>query len=417
MVRLSAFVRENAGLVVSGLVLIVLLAGFAYSLHLGDRLRYPDEESYTTIARNLVVTSMYTLDGVHPTAYRPPGYPFLLAAVDFSGGNVPASRIVNYIALSVAIALLFGITRRQHGPLAGLLAAVMAICYPVVFYTAGTLYPQTVATLMLVIVLWLYFGERELNVWRAAGVGVVSGLLILTVPTFAFLLLFVGGWEFCEKRWKCFKSMGVVALSAVLTLSPWLVRNRLVFDSTVFVSSNSGINLLLGNSENTTPNAGVNVDISAYRARAGGMNEIEQNRFYTGEAVRYVLRNPVRSARLYARKFLNYFNYRNQLRISSESSTARDAIMLLTYGIVLLLAAVRLVLAARFPLSRYERFVFLLYLLNGAFAAIFFTRIRFRLPFDLLLISVSAIFLSRIVESILDGQAAADGSVAEGRRH
>jgi hypothetical protein len=38
--------------------------------------------------------------------------------------------------------------------------------------------------------------------------------------------------------------------------------------------------------------------------------------------------------------------------------------------------------------------------LNGAFAAIFFTRIRFRLPFDWLLICIAGIILAHLIQAI-----------------
>ena len=105
--------------------------------------------------------------------------------------------------------------------------------------------------------------------------------------------------------------------------------------------------------------------------------------------------NPVRWAKLYGLKFLNYFNYRNTLATRNETSRVRDWIMLVAYGSLLGLAALRLGMHGRWPLSQYEKFAYLLYVLNGAFSALFFTRIRFRIPFDFLLVTIGAIFLAR----------------------
>jgi hypothetical protein len=71
--------------------------------------------------------------------------------------------------------------------------------------------------------------------------------------------------------------------------------------------------------------------------------------------------------------------------------------MLLGYGVLTSILAVRLVLVRRDPLSSLEVLLLALYL-GGAMAyALYFTRIRFRLPFDWLLVAVDALFLARVV--------------------
>jgi hypothetical protein len=95
---------------------------------------------------------------------------------------------------------------------------------------------------------------------------------------------------------------------------------------------------------------------------------------------------------------LNYFNYRNKLLTKTEMSAFREFLALATYGSLLLLVMVRLSMARRLPLDSFERFALMLYVTNGAFAAIFFTRVRYRLPFDLLLQAVIAIFAGRLLE-------------------
>src|SRR5258708_14938221 len=45
----------------------------------GDTLRYPDEKDYLAIGKNIVAHFIISLDGVHPTGFRPPGYPAIIA--------------------------------------------------------------------------------------------------------------------------------------------------------------------------------------------------------------------------------------------------------------------------------------------------------------------------------------------------
>ena len=135
------------------------------------------------------------------------------------------------------------------------------------------------------------------------------------------------------------------------------------------------MNLLLGNSENTTPSAGTNTDISKYYrvAEDEDMDEFEKNRYFTKEAIAYAISHPGRTLTMYFGKLLNHFNFRNELKTESASST-RDLIMLLSYGPLLLLFLVRLALFRKYPLNKHEVLLAVLYVIGGMMYAVFFTR-------------------------------------------
>ena len=63
--------------------------------------------------------------------------------------------------------------------------------------------------------------------------------------------------------------------------------------------------------------------------------------------------------------------------------------------LLLALLAWRLCEAVRFPLSTTEKLFLAIYILSAFTQAIFFTRIRLRLPYDYLIIAVIAMHLSR----------------------
>ena len=159
------------------------------------------------------------------------------------------------------------------------------------------------------------------------------------------------------------------------------------------MSTNGGYNLLLGNSENTEPNAGVNIDISRYYKGTKGLNEVEIDRHLRDEAIKYISNNKKRSIVMYFRKVLNYFNFKNNLYTKSESSELKDIIMLITYGFLLLLLLIRLVFIKRIKITNLEILILIIYFSNAFFTAIFTTRIRYRIPFDILLIIALSIFL------------------------
>ena len=361
------------------------------------------------MARNLLAGHGYSLDGRQPTAYRPPGFTFFVAAGLALDGDIVTVRMLNIACLLLSLICLFRLGRRAGGPGAGLAAVLVALGYPVVVYTAGTLYPQTLTSCLLLMVLVALFDAETLTLWRIAVAGMLCGILILTSPSFIFLLAFLVAWipVTGRLRWDVLLKTATLIVVAALVLLPWHVRNQRTFGRFFFVSTNGGINLLLGNCEKTTPNAGVNIDLSKYGAPE--LDEVERDAHYRRAAFQYMKTHPARTLGMYGLKFLNYFNYRNKLYVATEGSSWRDLVMLLTYGGVLGLAVLRLVAARRVPLSRLEQFVFSFYVANGAFAAIFFTRIRFRVPLDFMLASASGVTLILVLRAIA-GVATAGGA-------
>jgi hypothetical protein len=377
---------------------VTLLAGAIYAASLGDNLRYLDERDYVAIARNLAAGRGYTIDGTTPIAYRAPGYPLVLAVPTALGLDVAGLRLVNFATLAGALWLLQRLLRREGFALAALLAPPLVLGYPVIFYTAGTLYPQTLAmTLLLLAVLLATDRARP---WRGAALGGLAfGYAILVVPTFALKLPFFAlattlyrcrAWPGLRAFWRALGPPALLCAVALALLIPWTARNAVALGSFVPLTTNSGYNFLLGNSENTRPNAGVNIDISRYEQAAAPLSEVARDAYFRDAARDWILAHPGRALVLYAEKALNYFNYRNDLYVADEASRRNDLLLLLTYRSLLALFALRLLLARRVPLSALESLCVGLYLVNPFLDAIATTRIRYRLPFDALLIVVAA---------------------------
>lgn len=388
--------EKNERTVVLILVSIIIFSGLVYSISLGNTLRYSDEQDYVTIANNLTFKGLYSIDGTHSTTYRPPGYPFMLSFFRFLGLNVICLRGFNYILFIITILLFYKILQKSFNTLAGLIAVFLIIFYPVLFYTAGTLYPQTLGSFLFIFFIYLLFYKVVSSIKYALLSGLVIGFLMLSIPTFIFV--FVVSLIFLIFIRRNFITSSVIIMVAGIVIGAWTARNYFLFDAFIPFSTNSGYNLLLGNSPNTTANSGVNVDISKYAPISPDMNEIEQDVYCKSKAVKFIVENKQKAIVLYFKKVLNYFNYQNELATTNEASILRDLLMLFSYGLLLSLFILRIVFLRKYSLTSIEYFFIILYLLNAFFQAIFFTRIRFRLPFDYLLIGIVAIFISNILK-------------------
>lgn len=154
-----AFTENRSGIIVHSAALFFLIAGFLYSLHLGDSFRFPDEREYYTLAKHLVEGNGYTLDGENPTALRPPGYPVFLSFFVIFGASPVFLRYLNFIALSLCLYIVRAILRRENAEAGAAFSAFLLVGYGVLFYTAGTLYPRTICALVLM--LWAQFSKEN----------------------------------------------------------------------------------------------------------------------------------------------------------------------------------------------------------------------------------------------------------------
>jgi 4-amino-4-deoxy-L-arabinose transferase-like glycosyltransferase len=374
---------RSARIALAAVGLSLLLAG-GYSIMLGSELRYSDEHVYLELTQSLADGRGYAF-GSDATAYRPPGYPFLLLPLHLiSGGSVFALRMLGVLCLTAAVWFAYLLARRIS-PVAGALVAVVTAAYPLFVYTATALYPQIPALLLLLVMFEFGLRARDRWVW-AIGAGLAGGLLAITVPTFAptlvLLAIFMG--------WRARKAIAVLVVAAAILPGLWVIRNAVVMGAFIPVSTNNGVNMLMGNNPGATGNSGTSVNLSAYEQRAKDQkfDEVGIDNFYRAEAMEWITSNPAQAAGLYVAKVANNFAYSDTLK--TEGRGASDLLAALSYYPILALALLRVMISKRFPLCRVDKLCLWAIVLNVLLLAVFFTRIRFRVPLDALTIVLAA---------------------------
>jgi hypothetical protein len=397
---------RSGPLVAIGVVIVIMSVGLlVYAVYTGVPLRYADERQYLEIATNLRNGRGFELDGL-PTAYRPPVWPAVLAV--FLTLGLPVSLLPVVPALSMIAAAATGaalgvkLTRTSWGALVG----VAVLAYPLNIYTAVTLYPQALATL-LVVALWfisvmIIDRERE----RRSAVlylllGLAASLLALSVPTMAF----TGGAAVVAVvivlRGDRFRAAAYAGSALLVPIAAWTVRNILVLGAPVPLSTSTGVNLLIGNNPTATGSSGVDVDISGPLDSAYPLSEVKRDAFLRSTAVDWIKDHPLDSVMLYIAKVANYFApYNEPVTVSGGESTQR-LIAYLSFAVLLLFLLARLLVRRRLPFG-YTEWVFLgLFVANAFVMAVFFTRTRFRQPLDNILLVEAAIALAVVIGHVL----------------
>jgi len=211
------------------------------------------------VARALVAGQGFgsPMVSTQPSAMMPPVYP-LIVAVFFRlfGVHTPQSifavHAFDCLINSLACIPLFLIARRSFGERAAWWTAWGWALSPYGIYFSAAWAWST--HLLLLCLLWLLYlaqdmeGSPRLRLW--AGFGLLAGFAGLTEPSVLVVvpfLMILAVWKLARagKRWLL---PGVVAsLVLAATISPWLIRDAVVFHRFIPMRDSMGLELWMGN--------------------------------------------------------------------------------------------------------------------------------------------------------------------------
>jgi hypothetical protein len=401
--RAIVFLEKKPGIIVHGAALFFLIAGLIYSIHLGDYFRFPDEIQYYTLAKNLAEGHGYTLDGVKPSAYLPPGYPIFLSLFVKFGASPVFLRYLNFIALALCVYITRAILRRENAEAGAALSSLLLVGYGVLFYTAGTLYTQTMLTLVLMLVFWLTTGPH-FSYLHAVIFGLLSAFMVMLTSASLFVPPLIVFWMFFPNKWHIIRKATVSALIVIACFSMWTYRNYKAFDAFIPMTNHGWDTFYTGNNPNVTVTAWHTSMPKEIIDEAYSLNEVEREAFYKKKVLKFWKENPGGAIKLYLLKLLNHFNFQNKFYIKSQFNRLKSFIMFVTYYPLLICLLARLFFIPKVRLSKVEVLFVLVYIASALFYAIFITRIRFRLPYDSLLIVHIGIMFSLVLNWIKSRQ-------------
>jgi 4-amino-4-deoxy-L-arabinose transferase-like glycosyltransferase len=231
-----------------------------------------DATSYLQLGSTLATSGSYRVAGFAaggtrgPTAYFPPAYPYLIAAVDEVTGlrgaatNTVRAQQIAQVAVGTIVVVLVGLTAYElFGITAGLTALAIATFYPPLIELSTVMVAENLLTMLTLAA--VYSALRALRDhgrlrWLIA-CGIFVGLAtlahtnaILLVLPLAFAMTNLAGVG------KSRRIAGPLALVGVtlITLLPWLIRDQVVMNRFIPVSDEAGI-ALVGTYNKASPSA------------------------------------------------------------------------------------------------------------------------------------------------------------------
>ncbi len=330
-----------------------------------------DPKIYDLLGRNLVAAHRYSenlflnmknLHYFHTSPYgsivnsfRPPGYPLFIALIYLV--KINAWKLVILLQMAVfllSIFLLFKLIKKYFDRKTAFVAAIIYGTNFTILLVNNSFWTESVTLSLLIISAYFYlFFDHLANIHRYLSLiiaGLLFGWLILVRPTFLIYLLIFFLYLIIArlKNRELNKSFLIFLVWACVPILAWSVRSTIVSGSPVLISTNGGINYMLGNNPYNINGRAANWPSPAFlQARGIGpgnsSSESDIDRNDTKEAAIWIVRNP----RLFIKMSLSKIQYlfvadNNLFGIENSASKLSAEILclikMINYSLLLLFA-------------------------------------------------------------------------------
>lgn len=319
---IRSFFESPWGMIVVALAVRLIVMSFAYKLQLDpaqDHWAFGWETG--RVARSIATghgfSSPYP-EPTGPTALIPPVYTYLVAGVfKLFGIYTAASALVlltlNNLFSSLTCLPVFLIARRVFGPRMATWAGWAWAFFPYSIGLSNTVIWETSFTTLLfaLAILATLHLEKSKRLADWVGYGFLWGFTGLASPATLSALPFLGGWVW-YRQWRqgsnCTGAAALASLVFFAVVGPWIWRCSELYGRFVAFRGNFGLEVLVGNSNDTSAPSNWNVLPGANPSELEEFRRIGEPAYMAEkqmEAKTLIELNPARYAELTLRRILN----------------------------------------------------------------------------------------------------------------
>jgi len=413
-----------------------LLLAFVGSLRIVVLLIYPDNltddrDAYLALARQVAEGNGFRTSENSPlTAYRPPLYPVVLSIPLRVLPEPWSVALVNLICSLVIVALVWRLAHEFFDSRGAWIASGLVAIDPLLLMNATLPMTELMFT-ALVMSICLLATRPQLGFAQRLVLGVLMGLAALCRPTiWAYAGLASVIW--CVRQWRDKSSVSSftqvshrglpVVAGVLLTITPWVLRNFIVFQSFLPMTTHGGYTLLLANNPvfyedvvaegwRTTWQAESlerwqrNLQREMIETNPPVRGEVSRSAWMTQRAVETIRNQPGLFLRSCGVRCLRFWN---PIPISTPdrpiSSVVQGGIGL--YSILLFLGVIATVFKRRDRSKariRFTHFAWIMIISLTLVHAVFWSNMRMRTPLEPLLALLAIPAISRKSESVPSG--------------
>jgi hypothetical protein len=250
-----------------------------------------------------------------PTAWTTPVYPLLVAAIFrlfgvYTFPSYVAAVLLNIFFSTLVCVPIFFAGKRIGGTSVAAVASWLWAVFPNAIVFTVSIWDVSLSALLVATILWATLtlsASRGCQAWLAYGL--LWGFTAMTNATLLLLLPFLLGWLVYSTRRLAQPALALAV--AILCCVPWTIRNFAVFHAFIPLRSVIGLQLWMGNNEQTQGRwAGAlhPIDNSADRERYVQLGEVAYMEEKKREALRFLLADPWREAGLIANRFVVFWS-------------------------------------------------------------------------------------------------------------
>ena len=302
-------------------LLLILLIIFSFLVRIPIIIIFGDaaiENEWESLLYNLVEHKTLSFEQFDsfllPNLLMPPLYAYYLYIFSFfnlENQNFVLLILFSQIALaSISVGVFYKINKLFFSQKISFYSSLLFSLFPIYLYACSQ--TSSVSLTIFLALFFYYYLFKLTNNNKFTYIflfAVIGGLLILLRREFIIIVILSSFYLFFYFKISI-KNILLVFLIALITISPYLVRNYLIFEK-IIIHSSFGFNLWKGNNQNSKVEGSFIIENTLQNK----INKIPKNKFYRinfdkiflKEAVKNIKKNPEKYLILYLKRTASYF--------------------------------------------------------------------------------------------------------------
>ena len=334
-------------------------------------------------------------DFLLPNLFMPPLYAYYLYLFSFL--NLELYNYINVILFSqaflaaVSVVVFYKINKIFFSQKMSFYCSLIFSFFPMHAYACSQISSISLQTFFLLLFFYFFFElANRRNLLTIFLFSFISGLLILLRGEFILILVFSILYLFIFFKTKL-KNIFIIILISIITISPYLVRNILVFDK-ITITKSLGFNLWKGNNINSGVEGSefMNADLKEkiYSVDKNKLFRINIDKVFMDEAINNITNAPGKYFILFVKKIISFIF----IDINSSQPNYYNPLHYLPLFLIGAMSLIGIILSDK--KSSKMNYLILIYFLNVLIFSSFFILPRYKLAILPLQLIFTNIFIN-----------------------
>tara|TARA_Y100000590_G_scaffold426042_1_gene534648 strand:- start:3100 stop:4320 length:1221 start_codon:yes stop_codon:yes gene_type:complete len=275
------------------------------------------ENEWGILVNNLILHGTLSLKSFDsfllPNLWMPPLYAYYIYL--FSFFNIPDQSFVllilssQVLLSSISIAIFYNINKFFFSSNISLFNSILFSVFPLYLYACAQISSITLH-IFLAMLFYYYFFKiiKKKDILSIVAFSFIAGLLILTRREFVAIFILSCFYLFIFNK-LAIKRILIIVLITLITVSPYLIRNALIFEK-ITIQAGFGYNVWKANNPNSKVEGSTFIDDNLQKQ----IDKVTKDRFYRinedkiflNQAIKNIKENPRRYFILYFKKIASF---------------------------------------------------------------------------------------------------------------